>query len=126
MTRFLALTFTALSLSAQPPLKLQVDATDAPRRILHAKLTIPATGGPLRLAYPKWIPGEHAPTGPVTDLVNLRITAVSKVLPWKRDPVEMYTIIVDVPTGATSIDLSYDFITPPETGGFSSGSSGVQ
>ena len=123
MTRFLALTLAALSLSAQSPLKLQVDATDAPRRILHTKLTIPATGGPLRLAYPKWIPGEHAPTGPVTDLVNLRISSAGKTLTWKRDPVEMYTIIVDVPAGATSIELSYDFITPPETGGFSSGSS---
>ena len=122
MTRFLFLAFTSVAF-AQTPMRLQVDATDAPRRILHAQLSIPATGGPLRLAYPKWIPGEHAPTGPVTDLVNLRITSAGKQVGWRRDPIEMYTIIVDVPAGATSIDLAYDFIAPPETGGFSSGSS---
>jgi hypothetical protein len=30
--------------------------------------------GPLTLLCPEWIPGEHGPTGPVTDLVNLRIS----------------------------------------------------
>src|SRR6516164_8281959 len=53
------------------PIQLRVDASEAPRRIYHAQLTIPAAPGPLTLAYPKWIPGEHAPTGPITDLAGL-------------------------------------------------------
>ena len=122
MTRFLLLAVTSVAF-AQTPIKLQLDATDAPRRILHARLTIPVTGGPVRLVYPKWIPGEHAPTGPITDLVNLKISAAGKSVGWRRDPVEMYTIIADAPSGATSLELTYDFIAPPEMGGFSSGAS---
>ena len=36
---------------------LEVDAREAPRKIFHSKLTIPAVPGALTLAYPKWIPG---------------------------------------------------------------------
>ena len=65
-------TVTALSLEAraQTPatVNISVDATNAPRKIFHASLKIPATPGDLTLYYPKWIPGEHAPDGPVTDL----------------------------------------------------------
>ena len=48
--------------SRPAPIAIAVDATDAPRKILHARLRIPASPGPLTLLYPKWIPGEHAPT----------------------------------------------------------------
>ena len=72
------------------PIAIALDAIDAPRHILHAKLSIPAKPGALTLVYPKWIPGEHGPTGPVTDLVNLRFTANGKALAWRRDLVDMY------------------------------------
>src|SRR6266540_4009360 len=52
---------------AVPPIKLSVDITEAPRKILHARLAIPTKAGPQTLFYPKWIPGEHGPTGPITD-----------------------------------------------------------
>jgi hypothetical protein len=54
---------------------LVVDATDAPRKILHAQMQIPASPGTLTLYYPKWIPGEHGPTGPIEGLTGLRFTA---------------------------------------------------
>jgi hypothetical protein len=54
-----------------PTVTLSVDATHAPRKIFHAILTIPAKPGELTLYYPKWIPGEHAPDGPVIDLAGL-------------------------------------------------------
>src|SRR5260370_29654689 len=57
------------------PITLYVSAMDAPRNILHAKLHIPAQPGPLILVYPKWIPGEHGPTGPITDLAGLKMSA---------------------------------------------------
>src|SRR5207249_255911 len=57
------------------PITLRVDATEAPRKIYHAELNIPATPGPMTLYYPKWIPGDHAPTGPINDLAGLRISA---------------------------------------------------
>ena len=66
----------AATLFAQTPapITLAVDASDAPRRIFHVHESLPAKPGPITLAYPKWIPGEHGPTGPITDLVGLKIT----------------------------------------------------
>ena len=63
-------------------IKLNVDASDAATNVLRTTLTIPVKPGPLTLFYPKWIPGEHSPTGPINDLVGLKITANGKSIPW--------------------------------------------
>ena len=55
----------SLSLHAQAPVKLKVDATDAARRLFHVQMSMPAKPGPMTLLYPEWIPGEHGPTGPI-------------------------------------------------------------
>jgi predicted metalloprotease with PDZ domain len=102
---------------------IAVDATDAPRRILHARLTIPAKPGPMTLLYPKWIPGEHGPTGPITDLAGLKIKAAGKTVPWRRDDVDMFTFHLEVPLGATALEVSLDFLLPADTGGFSAAAS---
>src|SRR5579863_8992780 len=89
--------FLAISLScfaANPTVTISVDATTAPRKIFHATLEIPATGGDLTLYYPKWIPGEHAPDGPVIDLAGLKFTAGGKTLKWRRDLLDGFTIHV--------------------------------
>ncbi len=57
--------FSLPAAAAARPITLAVDASEAPRHILHARMVIPARPGPLTLRYPKWIPGEHAPTGPI-------------------------------------------------------------
>jgi len=98
------------------PITLRVDATDAPRKIYHAELNIPAAPGPMTLFYPKWIPGDHAPTGPVNDLAGLRISAGGQQLPWKRDSVELFAFHINVPQGATSVDVKLDFLSPTENG----------
>ena len=65
---------TVISRAATPPIvTLSLDATTAPRKIFHATLRIPTSGGELTLYYPKWIPGEHAPDGPVIDLAGLKL-----------------------------------------------------
>ncbi len=104
-------------------IKIALDATDAPRRLMHVRLTIPAKPGPMTLLYPEWIPGEHGPTGPVIDMVGLKITAGGQTIPWTRDSVNMYAFHVTVPAGASSLDVAFDQISPPETSGFSSGAS---
>ncbi len=104
-------------------MKLHVDLTDASRHILHASMNIPAKPGPMTLLYPEWIPGEHAPTGPVVDLLGLKITAGGKTIPWKRDAVNMYAFHMTVPEGASALDVVFDFVTPPEAAGFTSGAS---
>jgi hypothetical protein len=69
----------ATSPATPPTITIAVDATTAPRKIFHATLKIPATPGDLTLYYPKWIPGEHAPDGPVIDLAGLKFFAAGKV-----------------------------------------------
>ena len=102
---------------------LAVDAREAPRKILHSHETIPVKAGALTLLYPKWIPGEHGPTGPLTDVAGIRITGGGKTIPWRRDLEEMFAIHCDIPAGVTSIDVAFDFILPPQASGFSSGAS---
>jgi predicted metalloprotease with PDZ domain len=113
----------AVPLAAQTPARLAVDASEAPRKILHAHLVLPAAPGPLTLYYPKWIPGEHGPTGPLVNLVGLKLTAGDKPLAWERDPADMYAFHLTVPAGATEIEADYDFVAPAESGVYSSGAS---
>jgi len=47
------------------PMTVLLDARQASRGLMFAHLTIPVRPGPLTLVYPKWIPGEHGPTGPL-------------------------------------------------------------
>src|SRR5206468_4687399 len=102
---------------------LAIDARDAAVKILHVKESIPHPPGSLTLFYPKWIPGEHGPTGPVVDLVGLKISAGGLSVPWRRDLAEMYSIHCDLPAGQDRIDLTFDFVLPAATAGFSSGAS---
>ena len=121
----LVLFFSLSSWSATPPtIAIFVDATSAPRKIFHAKLKIPANAGDLTLYYPKWIPGEHAPDGPVIDLAGLKFSAGDKTLKWRRDLLDGFTIHIDVPAGVTEVNAELDFLSPATfEGGFSAGSS---
>jgi predicted metalloprotease with PDZ domain len=98
--------------SAAPTITLSVDATDAPRKIFHAQLIIPTAPGTLTLYYPKWIPGEHGPTGPIQDLAGLKFTANGQTLKWRRDLLDGWTIHVEVPAGISAVNASLDFISP--------------
>jgi len=100
---------------AQTAMTLNVDATDAARNIVHSKLTIPVKPGPLTLFYPKWIPGEHSPSGPINDLVGLKLSAGGKPIAWRRDDVEMFAFHCDVPLGVTLLDVAVDDVSQPET-----------
>jgi predicted metalloprotease with PDZ domain len=101
-----------------------VDSSEAPRKIFHAQLTIPASPGTLTLYYPKWIPGEHAPDGPVTDLAGLKFVGNGQTLKWRRDTLDGFTINVEVPDGVSEVNASLDFLSPPTMeAGFSEGSS---
>jgi predicted metalloprotease with PDZ domain len=111
------------SLFAQNPIGLKVDATDAPRRIVHVQMTMAARPGPLTLLYPKWIPGEHGPTGPIENLIGLQIKSAGQTLRWRRDDVNLYAFHIEVPQGAAMLDITFDVVSAPDNGGFSSGSS---
>ena len=110
--------------ASAPTITIAVDATHAPRKIFHASLKIPASSGDLTLYYPKWIPGEHAPDGPVIDLAGLFFKANGQTLKWRRDLLDGFAIHVDVPAGVSEVDAELDFLSPATfEGGFSAGSS---
>src|ERR1043166_1752837 len=119
----LALLVSVFARAQDNTIQIRLDATDAPRRLLHVKMTIPAKPGSMTLLYPQWIPGEHGPTGPIGDLVGLKISANGQAIPWKRDSVNMYAFHISVPPGSTAVDAAFDFISPPDSSGFSSGAS---
>jgi predicted metalloprotease with PDZ domain len=105
----------AAAVGAEPrPIELAVDATDAPRGIFHSRLVIPAAPGPLTLAYPKWIQGEHAPTGPVMQVAGFTVAAGGRELAWHRDPADMFLVHVEVPAGAAAVEVSFDYLSPVE------------
>jgi predicted metalloprotease with PDZ domain len=116
---------SVFSWSANPPtLTVALDATTAPRKIFHASLRIPATAGDLTLYYPKWIPGEHAPDGPVVDLAGLKFAADGKNLKWRRDLLDGFTIHVEVPAGVSEVAAELDYLSPASLeSGFTAGSS---
>jgi predicted metalloprotease with PDZ domain len=102
--------------SSAPSVSLAVDLREAPRRIFHARLVILAGPGPITLLYPKWIPGEHGPTGPIANLTGLRFTAAGNSLPWRRDDVEMFAFHCEVPAGARSVEVELDYVSSSDKG----------
>jgi predicted metalloprotease with PDZ domain len=106
----LLLTVPALLQAQKAPIQIAADLTDAPRKLYHAEIDIPVTPGPVTLTTPKWIPGNHRPTGPVDDITGVVFTANGKVLPWRRDEEDLYEFHVTVPAGVTTLHAHLDCI----------------
>jgi predicted metalloprotease with PDZ domain len=121
----LAFTWGCSAQAATRPgvIRVEVDATQAPQRILHTHLTMPVEPGPLTLLFPEWIPGEHMPDGPINNVVGLKFTAARKALPWRRDLLDMFAFHLTVPAGVTSLDVKFDFLISGVGSGYSSGAS---
>jgi predicted metalloprotease with PDZ domain len=107
------------SSSQMPSVRVEVDLRDASRHIFHSKLTFAVKPGPLTLLYPQWIPGEHGPTGPISQIAGLKFTASGKTLAWRRDDVNMFAFHLEIPAGATELTASLDYLSPGEGGEFS-------
>lgn len=92
---------------------LAVDATDTTRGIFRIRESIPVNKpGLMTLRYPKWLPGYHAPTGPIDKLVGLIVRAAGKRIAWTRDPIDVYAFHVEVPEGATTLNLEFQYLSP--------------
>ena len=120
---FFALLCFATVAAASDTVKLSVDLTSAPQHIIHSTMRIPAVPGPMTLTYPKWLPGEHGPTGPIKDVAGIFVKANGKDIGWTRDPKDMFAFEVMVPAGVSEIEASLDLLIPTNTEGFSSGAS---
>ena len=106
----------ATAQQANKPVKLEVDLREASRRIYHAKMEFPVKPGLLTLVYPKWIPGEHAPNGPITDVTGVRFFANGKEVSWRRNTVDLFAFECEVPQGAETLEATLDYLLPQESG----------
>ncbi|GAA0679132.1 putative metalloprotease with PDZ domain [Sphingomonas insulae] len=100
-------------------LKLDVDATDTERGIFRVRESIPvAKSGPMALLFPKWLPGAHSPRGEIEKLAGLVIRGNGRILPWTRDPVDVFAFHIDVPAGVKTLEAEFQFIsaTKPDQG----------
>ncbi|MGH8209678.1 MAG: M61 family metallopeptidase, partial [Steroidobacteraceae bacterium] len=93
-------------------LSLHVDATDLDRRIFRVHESVPVQPGDLTLFYPKWLPGVHAPGGPIEDLAGLVITAAGERINWTRDSLDVYAFHLRVPPHIKALDLEFQFVSP--------------
>jgi predicted metalloprotease with PDZ domain len=106
------LALTAPLLLAGESIPLTVDATKTQQKILRVHEVIPVKPGPLTLYYPKWIPGEHGPVGPISSLTGLKFDGEGKTIPWRRDLLDVFTFHLDIPAGVGHLDARFDFIEP--------------
>ena len=123
ITTVLALTLMLVMGAARAAdLTVRVDAREVQRKHVHTDMTLAVrSAGPLTLVFPKWIPGEHGPDGPLESMIGLVIRANGTQLAWQRDPRDMYAITVAVPAGATRLDIALDSGLTIEGGEFGAG-----
>ena len=117
---FAAIAIPALAAAPKPkpaapappatPILITADLSEAPRKLYHAEVDIPVHAGPVTLTTPKWIPGNHRPTGPVDQITGVVFTASGQVLPWRRDDVDLYQFHVTIPAGVTTLHAHLDCI----------------
>ena len=98
-------------------IELDVDLTDIEQRVIRTQQRIPVTPGALTLMYPRWLPGNHAPTGPIEALSGFIVHARDAAgerrrIEWRRHPLNMYAFEVDVPVGTPLLDIDLQFATP--------------
>ena len=106
------LALTASAALAAETISLTVDATKTQQKLLRSHEVIPVKPGPLTIYYPKWIPGEHGPEGPISSVTGLKFEGNGKVIPWVRDTLDVFTFHVDIPAGVTQLNANFDFIEP--------------
>jgi len=99
-------------------IRLQVDASDVERRIVHVHESITGLKSEAVLLYPEWLPGDHGPTGPIERLAGLKMSLKGTAVPWTRDAVKMYAFHVH-PPAAGALEIDFDYLSP--TGGGASG-----
>jgi predicted metalloprotease with PDZ domain len=121
--RFLPLLAVVAASASAQNIKLVVNLTDAPRKVIHAYEELSVQPGALTLVYPKWIPGEHGPTGPIDNQAGFVIEGNGARVKWERDLVDMYAYHITVPAGVTTLNIRMDFLATAAAQGFSAGAS---
>jgi len=87
---------------------VEVDARDAPRGIQRTHLVLPVKPGKLTLLYPKWLPGDHSPDGPVAGISGLKFSCNGRTIAWRRDADNMFAFHLTIPPGVSSLDVVFE------------------
>jgi hypothetical protein len=95
---------------------LDVDATDLDRKIFRVRQALPVKPGPLVLYYPRWLPGSHSPSAVVSKLAGLRISVQGLMLDWQRNTLDTHAFHVEVPAGASSLEIEFEFLSALDKG----------
>ena len=103
-----SLWIAAHAAAAAPAASVEVDAREAPRGIERVHLVLPVKPGKLTLLYPKWLPGDHSPDGPIGGLSGLKFSSNGQAIAWRRDADNMYAFHVQVPAGSPFLDVNFE------------------
>jgi predicted metalloprotease with PDZ domain len=94
-------------------ISLNVDASDLDHRVVRVREAIPVAGRrEITLLYPEWLPGTHAPEGPIDRLAGLVITVGGQPLSWRRDVANPFAFHVTIPAGTTRLDVAFQYLSP--------------
>ncbi|MEM8868053.1 MAG: hypothetical protein AAGC73_07265 [Verrucomicrobiota bacterium] len=94
------------------PMTIEVDAREISRKIVHVRMDFPVSAGELVLRYPEWIPGIHAPKGPIQNMAGFRIfTESGERMTWERDPIDRYRFVTEVPAGVSAVTVELDYVS---------------
>ena len=94
-------------------IQLTVDATDVTRAIFKVHEHVPvAHAGDFVMLYPKWLPGNHSPSGQINKVAGFHASANGHALSWVRDTLDVYAFHINVPEGVTAIDIDFQYVSP--------------
>src|ERR1700719_634272 len=99
-----------------PAAGVEVDARDVSRGIERVHLVLPVKPGKLTLLYPKWLPGEHSPDGPIGGVSSLIFSAGGQAIAWQRDAENMFAFHLTVPAGVGALDAVFEVDAVPDAG----------
>jgi predicted metalloprotease with PDZ domain len=102
----------ALTAEAGANILLNVDASDVQRRIFRVSQSIPARPGRFELHYPQWLPGKHAARGTIDQLAGLRFRVNGADIPWRRDPLDVFRFVLELPAGTRQLEVEFQVATP--------------
>ncbi|KUO54439.1 MAG: peptidase M61 [Sphingomonadales bacterium BRH_c42] len=93
---------------------LDIDASDTARGVYRVTQVIPVAPGTgeLTLLYPEWLPGNHAPRGPVNLVSDIRFFADGKPVEWQRNPIDVYQFDLALPRGTREVTARFVHTSP--------------
>ena len=88
---------------------ITIDARELPRRLLHSETALDFAAGRNVLLYPKWVPGIHAPKGPIENIGGFSVRDVDGAeIAWVRDRSDPFRFFVDAPAdGRYLVSMTY-------------------